>query len=803
MVCRIVLGFALCSIVGCGGEPNAGPTGEDGGAVRDGGRGDVSLGGGGGGGGSDGGGAGSGSGGADASVGGSGNGAGQGGHAGAGGDASVQPPVDPTRPNVIIILADDLGYGDLETYNPSSKIPTPHLNVLASEGLRFEDAHSPSAICTPTRYAIMTGRYAWRTRLSRFVLAPYDLPLIERGRLTLPRFLGRVGYRTALIGKWHLGTRWPTIPEDNYRSYELRQERSLDLGGRLLEGPLTAGFEHFFGVDAPDYPPYAFVEDDRIVGAVPTILKPDDELGREGLMQPGWSPKALLPTLASRAVTYIRDQASSGNSEPFFLYMPLTGPHVPIVPNDPFVGTSQAGAYGDFVAEMDDLVGQIMAAIDENGLAANTLLLFASDNGSPGRDGNGAGVGTVNATHGHSVNGTLRGFKGDSWEGGHRIPLIARWPAVISPGATTDVTVSLVDILATVADIVDEAVPDFAAQDSFSFWPVLQGSASSGPSRPNIVTHSSFGVFSLRFGEWKLIMGDGSGGFSLPRGNVLPAGPGQLYDLALDLGESDDRYAPDPGTVGTLLPILEQFRATRRSVPPRDSDGDGVSDWNERRAGTDPRDAASSVAFTEVVLDVVEFQVVGSTGTANTPAATGSWGTSSLYVRERHPTDAAQSFRSRLFLRFDTSLVPAGTVLSARLRLHQNHRLNTAGAQFPAQIAVSRVSEAWGSAAGSYPRFFDTVVADELVIGSNEDFGTQADAAGFYSGDIRAAGDDAGVDVTSVVLPWFEEQQPDHGLRIRLDDRNSRGASFSEADIPATPANEAPQLILTVAVPGP
>jgi arylsulfatase A-like enzyme len=303
-------------------------------------------------------------------------------------------------PNIVYILADDLGYGDVSALNPESKISTPNLDRLAQEGITFTDAHSGSAVCTPTRYGILTGRYCWRTPLKSSVLWPWDGPLIEADRLTVGSFLKQHGYTTACIGKWHLGWDWSTfdgsgmneeIPPGKWDSkVRGRIAGTIDFSGEINNGPVTRGFDYYFGDDVPNFPPYCFIENNRTIG-LPSMEKPDSMYGNPGIMLEGWKLEEVMPALTRKAVEYIKAGAGEGlfkkeRDKPFFLYFPLTAPHTPIAPTADFIGTSDAGAYGDFVQEVDWTVGQVMKALEEMGLAENTLLIFTSDNGSPGRD---------------------------------------------------------------------------------------------------------------------------------------------------------------------------------------------------------------------------------------------------------------------------------------------------------------------------------------------------------------------------------------------------------------------------------
>ncbi len=489
----------------------------------------------------------------------------------------------PQRPNIVIILADDLGYGDPQCYNAESKIPTPSIDRLASEGLRFTDAHTPSSVCTPTRYGLLTGRYCWRTDLKKSVLWPWDEPLIEANRLTLPAMLKTHGYHTACVGKWHLGWDWATSDgtriTDTVRSGQYDTKRRVAFGEKvdftrpIGGGPCERGFDLYFGDDVPNFPPYCFIENDRTVG-IPAVPKPKTMFGHPGPSVPDWDLTAVMPALASRAAEYIRQRANASDGEPFFLYMPLTAPHTPIAPTEPFRGSSQAGLYGDFVHEVDATVGQVLGALEEHGLSDNTIVLFTSDNGSPARNGrNMSGpVGSVVADYGHDPSRPWRGMKADIWEGGHRVPCIVRWPGAVSPGTVTDETICLTDFMATMAAIVGHALPEHAAEDSYNILPSLLGKSRDAPARPSIVHHSYDGTFAVREGDWKLVPGNlGSGGFTKPS-QIEPqtGGPqGQLYDLADDPAETRNLWGERPDIVKRLSDLLNQIRQSGRSPAAR------------------------------------------------------------------------------------------------------------------------------------------------------------------------------------------------------------------------------------------
>jgi len=485
---------------------------------------------------------------------------------------------DRSRPNFVLILADDLGYGDLRCYAQESKIPTPHLDRLAAEGMRFTDAHSPSSVCSPTRYALLTGRYAWRSKLQQGVLVPWDAPLIAPDRLTVATLLKQRGYRTACIGKWHLGWDWPTTDGQRAASGENRLS-NVDFTRVLANGPTTRGFESYFGTDVPNYPPYCFIADNRTVGIPNAPNRP--EFNRPGPMLPDWQWVDIMPALTQRVTDFIASSAADAPRRPFFLYFPLTAPHYPVVPAARFQRSSQAGDYGDFVAQVDDTVGQVMAALDAAGAADTTLLIFTSDNGPEVTGEVRPGAYDRVRDYGHASMGSLRGAKRDLWEGGHRVPFLARWPGVIKPGTASDHTICHVDFLATVAAILGERLPDNAAEDSYNLLPVLRGESLNGPVRQATVHHSASGRFAIRQANWVLLAapgGDDNGGpkrigepawFRQLRTypDARPATSSVLYDLGQDLSERHDVAADNPEVVRRLQSLLRQYVERGRSTP--------------------------------------------------------------------------------------------------------------------------------------------------------------------------------------------------------------------------------------------
>ena len=476
-------------------------------------------------------------------------------------------------PNIVYILADDLGYGDLGCYNKDSKIPTPNLDRLASEGMRFTDAHAPTSVCSPTRYAILTGRYAWRTRLQRGVLGPWDKPLIAPERLTVAKLLQRHGYATACIGKWHLGANYATIGGLPPAGGAKNPMSNVAFTKPIADGPITRGFDHYFGTFVPNYPPYCFINDDRTVG-IPSVREGgrDEQLNIPGPMLPGWKLVNILPELTRHAVKWVGDAAKSG--KPFFLYFPLTSPHFPVVPAPEFKGKSKAGDFGDFVFQTDWTVGQVLDALTRAGVAENTLVIFTSDNGPEVVEIKPGAYDRIPQYHHYSM-GPLRGAKRDAWEGGHRVPFLARWPAKIKAGAVSDETMCHVDFLATVAAILGVKLPDNAAEDSVNVLPVLLGEKLPALAREATVHHSASGKFAIRKGDWVLIdapTGDDNGARGEPeflkteRGYTKHNLPGELFNLREDLGERRNHFAGRPEIVRELKTLLEKYQRDGRST---------------------------------------------------------------------------------------------------------------------------------------------------------------------------------------------------------------------------------------------
>jgi len=442
-------------------------------------------------------------------------------------------------PNIIFIMTDDMGIGDTTVYNPESKIPTPNMEKLAEQGVVFTDAHSPSSMCTPTRYALLTGRYCWRTWLWRGVYGGYNRPLIKKGRMTIASLLKKHGYATACIGKWHLGMNWGLKPGRTKTEEGDFKQFDIDFSKPITEGPLQRGFDYFFGTSGctTDDPPMCFIENDHTVG-IPSVLAAIDTAneGRELLMVPGWKHEDADIEYAKKAVGFIEKQAKERPGKPFFLYLPTSVPHVPWIPPDMVKGKSQAGPRGDQVVLADWMLGEVMQTLDRLGISNNTLLIFTSDNGP--REG----------VNGHKSSWHYRGEKGDLYEGGHRVPFIACWPAKIKPGTTCDELTCFTDMMATFAAILGDELPKDAGEDSFNILPALLGQKLDKPIRHSLVHHN--GQLAIRCGDWKLIPGI--------RGNGTRGGRRELYNLKEDPDEKHNVWEEHPDIVKRLTKTLRQ-----------------------------------------------------------------------------------------------------------------------------------------------------------------------------------------------------------------------------------------------------
>lgn len=483
------------------------------------------------------------------------------------------------HPNILILYADDLGFGDLSIQNPKSKIPTPRLDRLASEGIRFTDAHSSSGICTPSRYALLTGRHHWRD-FHGIVNAFGDSPF-QPERLTLPEMLKARGYDTAVIGKWHLGWNWDAIRKPGAQPDEVKQGKrtrtiwgpeDFDWSLPIPNGPLDHGFDYYFGDTVINFPPYCWIENDRVTQVPDRLMdtglfkkiKEGNWEFRPGPMVEGWDPYTNIPTTTQKGVEYIREQAESDS--PFFLYFAFPSPHAPIIPNDEFDGKSQAGPYGDFVFETDHACGQLLDALEESGQAENTIVIFSADNGPEkyayARDEN----------FGHWSAEPFRGLKRDIYEGGHHVPFLLRWPGIAEAGRVESALISQVDIMATLAEMVGFKLPDNAAEDSHNLLPLIRGNEKKV--RDSHIHNTRDNEYAIRVGEFILI--DHKDGYMSGRNQAwearrdYPADDGgdvELYHFARDPGQRNNIAGNHPDKVKEMKTLLEKIRAQGYSAP--------------------------------------------------------------------------------------------------------------------------------------------------------------------------------------------------------------------------------------------
>mgnify|MGYP005841474083 CR=1 FL=1 len=459
-------------------------------------------------------------------------------------------------PNLLYILLDDLGYGDVSCLNPSCGFPTPGMDRIGREGMVFTDAHSSSAVCTPSRYSVLTGRYCWRTRLKSHVTRGYAPPLIEPGRMTVASLLREHGYRTGCFGKWHLGWNWPVRPgaAADLSDRTDPDAELIDWSSPVLGGPVDCGFERFVGISASlDMPPYVWVNGREVEAAPDGSVEAEQgqRFWRAGPIAPGFDHAGVAGRIIDETASFIR--RSVGEGRPFFAYCAHTGPHTPILPSAAWRGRSGLNDYADLVLEIDSQVGHLLGLLDELGVAGETIVVLASDNGCSS-----AADFPALLARGHNPSHVFRGHKADIYEGGHRVPLLVRWPQRIAPGGVCGQTVCLSDLLATMAEVVQSPLPEEAGEDSVSHWPLWIGGGSGPAVRDFTLHHSIDGSFSVRAGPWKLEMCPGSGGWSWPRPGPECEGlpPIQLYHLETDIAEKHNVQADHPEVVERLTAML-------------------------------------------------------------------------------------------------------------------------------------------------------------------------------------------------------------------------------------------------------
>jgi arylsulfatase A len=485
-------------------------------------------------------------------------------------------------PNILFILADDLGYGDVGCYNPESKIPTPHLDRLAAQGMCFTDAHSPSTVCTPTRYSVLTGRMAFRTGMRGVFTGAGGPCMIEAGRLTLGGMLQGRGYETALFGKWHVGMTFFDKQGKAINKNGLEAVRRIDYSRTIPDAPIHRGFDHFFGsVCCPttDWL-YAFIDGDRIpvppTGIIDRGPLPKHAYSRDnrpGMIAPGYSMEEIDLQFLEKSLAFLDAHAKKKQKKPFFLFHSTQAAHLPSVPADAFKGKTKAGPHGDFIFQLDHVVGELLKALDQHKFADNTLVIFTSDNGPE--------VPTVLAMrHDHKHDGARpwRGVKRDQWEGGHRVPFIARWPGRIKVNSSSEQTLCLTDIMATCAALTGAKIPAKDAEDSVNMLPALLGQDKGEPIRQYTLHQTMSLALAIRRGPWKYLDHKGSGGNNYSRPGTwgmkqyalaekAPDAPGQLYNLQSDPGETTNLYFKNPEIVRELKGKLEEFKKSGRSAP--------------------------------------------------------------------------------------------------------------------------------------------------------------------------------------------------------------------------------------------
>ncbi|MCY3998629.1 MAG: arylsulfatase [Flavobacteriaceae bacterium] len=474
-------------------------------------------------------------------------------------------------PNIIYVMADDLGYGDIGAFNPDGKIKTPHIDQLAQEGMRFTDAHTSSSVCTPTRYSLLTGRYNWRSTLKKAVLVGESSALIEKERATVASVLQKNGYATAFIGKWHLGWNWAKDSTG-----------IIDFTKKVEHNPNDLGFDYTYGhAGSLDMPPYVYVENGHST-AIPVDSTGNSEKftwWRQGLTAPDFIHEEVTPHFFEKSINYVSERANA--DKPFFLYLALPSPHTPILPTGDWHGKSGLNPYADFMMQIDHHMGQLNQAVKVAGIEDNTIIVFTSDNGcSPEADI------TWLKERGHAVSGPWRGQKADIWEGGHRIPYIVKWPKIIRAGTENAQTISNVDLMATCAALVGYDLKDNEGEDSYNLLPLWKGETVEGDFREATVHHAWYGDFAIRQGDWKLITCAGSGGWS-PRRYTLEKAIEegvpimQLYNLKNDPVEQENRYEQESQKAEELLALLTRYVEEGRSTPGIAQKNDGEPWWPE------------------------------------------------------------------------------------------------------------------------------------------------------------------------------------------------------------------------------
>lgn len=488
------------------------------------------------------------------------------------------------KPNIIVILTDDLGYGDISINHEDNKIKTVNIDRIAKEGMRFTDAHTPSAVCTPTRYGLLTGRYNWRSKLKSSVLTGKSKALIPNSRTTIASMLQGNGYHTAFIGKWHLGWDWAlkNKKDETGAGWDAKDFANIDFTQPVKNTPNDLGFNYSYGHSGSlDMAPYVYIEN-GLVTEVPdttTVNTGKYSWWRKGPTSRDFIHDDVTPNFFRRGIKYITERAAEPN--PFLLYLALPSPHTPILPTEEWQGKSDLNPYGDFTLMIDDYIGKLLDTLDAAGIADNTIVIFTSDNGcSPA-----AGIKEM-IELGHYPNSIYRGHKADIFEGGHRVPFMVKWPNTIKMGSVSDETICLTDLMATFAEVVNYDLKDNEGEDSYSLLSTFKEMTLSSPLREATVHHSINGSFAIRQNNWKLIMCPGSGGWSFPKPNDVEALAGlppiQLYDLTNDPQESNNLATANPEKVKELKSLLSQYISKGRSTPGEPQKNDAIDfEWKQ------------------------------------------------------------------------------------------------------------------------------------------------------------------------------------------------------------------------------
>jgi arylsulfatase A len=488
------------------------------------------------------------------------------------------------HPNILLILADDLGYGDVGCYNSESKIPTVHLDQLAKDGMRFTDAHSPSTVCTPTRYSLLTGRMQFRQGMRSVFTGPGGPCLITKDRLTLGQMLKNKGYYTGLMGKWHIGMTFFDKEGKRIKDQSIKGVQRIDYSRAIPDAPIHRGFDKFFGtVSCPttDWL-YAYVDGDRIPNPPTKRLDrsklPNHLYGRDcrrGMVADDFKHEEVDMLFLEKSQKFLREHVKKNPSQPFFLFHSMQAVHLPSFPAKQFQGKTKSGPHGDFIFEMDHIVGELLKTLKELKVDDNTIVIFASDNGPETLTSI-----FMRKDHKHDGARPWRGVKRDQWEGGHRTPFIVRWPGKVKPGSTSDQLLSLTDVMSTLAAVVKSKLPNNAAEDGYNMLPVLLGQQGNKPVRQYMLQQTSNHSMSIRDGQWKYLDHKGSGGNNYNRTSINsmkaytlpeldPDAPGQLYDLSKDPGETKNLYSKRPKIVKKLKEKLESYKKNGRSAPKR------------------------------------------------------------------------------------------------------------------------------------------------------------------------------------------------------------------------------------------